>query len=610
MVLFRSRFVLLSAMSALLAACLFLPGLGGGFIFDDRPNIQGNVALHLTELNVDSLLVAAYSFQPGNGSRALSMLSFALDHWRGGGLDPRVFKITNLVIHALTVFALALFLRQLLLLANWSASRAAWAGLLLAGLWAIHPLQVSSVLYVVQRMQTLGTLFLVLAMWAYLLARYAQIEGRRSRMYLGLSGLFWALAFAAKEDAVLLPTYLLVLELTVLRFRAHRPAQENGLRRAWLLMFVVGLLVYLLVVVPHYWHWGAYPGRDFSSYERLLTQARVLVIYIGQILLPLPERLPFFYDDLEISRGLLTPTTTLPAVMLITALLALAWCWRTRRPVFACGVLLFFAGHFMTSNVLNLEMVFEHRNHLPMVGAVLAVGDVFAAAVKHWRMRPAWVAVPTALVFAAVGSATQARAHAWGEPLRFAQYSVDIAPRSERAWLALGGVYADFSGWRPNSPYLEKAIEACRDGAQRVDSALLLSNVVIYKTIKGNVTPDDWKGFHTRLKYVPMTIQNRNVVWTAIRNAQRGIPMDERGVLDTMEIVSARASFTGEENLRLASYVFSNTQYPEEALPYLKRAVKQAAADDPLIVDMLSQLASAGREGWVQQLTQINGAGE
>jgi len=586
---------------ALLATCLLLPGLDGGFIFDDRPNIQENTALHVEELSADNLLTAAYSYQPGKGTRALSMLSFALDHWRGG-LDPKVFKTTNLVIHAVTTFALALLFRRLLMLAQWPARRAMWTALALSGLWAIHPLQVSSVLYVVQRMQTFGTLFAVLALWTYLSAREAQIDGRQGRPYLALTGLFGILAFAAKEDAVLLPAYALVLELTVLRFRAAQPALSRTWRQGYLLATVTGVALYLFVVLPHYWSWGDYPGRTFSSAERLLTQGRVLVMHIGQILLPRPESMTFFYDDLPVSRGLLDPPSTLPALAMIAALLVLAWRWRGQRPIFACGVLLFFAGHALTSNVLNLEMAFEHRNHLPLIGVVLAIGDLVAALTQRWQMRSAWVAGIATLALLATSVVTLNRAHAWGDPLRFALYSVEIAPDSERAWLALGETYASLGGQRAESPYMQKAIDACQAGMKHIDSPLLLSNIVTYKSIQGSVTPADWHHFHERLRKAPMTLQNRNVVWGLILNAQRGVRMDERGVLDTLEIVSSRTAFSTQENLQLASYAFSDTHFPNEALPYLERAIEHAEPDDPLVAKTLSQLESAGHGDWVQRL--------
>src|SRR5690606_15685794 len=111
-------FLLLALMSAVVAGACLVPGLSGGFIFDDRENITQNAALYVSELGGENLLYAAYSFQPGGGTRALSMLSFALDYWRGG-MDASVFKTTNLVIHGLTTLALALFLRRLLQLAQW-----------------------------------------------------------------------------------------------------------------------------------------------------------------------------------------------------------------------------------------------------------------------------------------------------------------------------------------------------------------------------------------------------------------------------------------------------------------------------------------------------------
>src|SRR3546814_15345469 len=107
------------------------------------------------------------------------MLTFSLDYLRAGGPEPAIFTSTNIVIHALTACALAWFFRSLLLISGVPGERARWCAPVLALAWAAHPLQVSSVLYAVQRFQTLGTLFLVRALWAYLNARPASSEERR-----------------------------------------------------------------------------------------------------------------------------------------------------------------------------------------------------------------------------------------------------------------------------------------------------------------------------------------------------------------------------------------------------------------------------------------------
>src|SRR5690606_30189310 len=110
----------------------------------------------------------------------------------------------------------------------------------------------------------------------------------------------------------------------------------------------------------------------------LLTQPRVLCMYLGQILWPLPQHMPFYYDWVQPSRSLLQPWTTAPAIATLSALLALAWWARVRQPLFALGVFLFFAAHTITSNVVALELAFEHRNHFALIGAVLAVGSVLS----------------------------------------------------------------------------------------------------------------------------------------------------------------------------------------------------------------------------------------
>jgi len=597
------RFPIVAIIAALLAVGLFVPGLGGGFIFDDRPNILDNASLHVAKAGVEDFLYGAYSFQPGNGSRSLSMLSFAMDYWRGG-LDPSVFKTTGLFIHGLTVLALALFFRRLLPFGGWPQQMVAGSAMVLALAWAMHPLQVSSVLYIVQRMQTLVTLFMVLALWAYVCLRQAQIEGGRSRGYGLLTVLFWLLGFASKEDAALLPLYVLLLEFIVLRFHARQPAVARALRLGYMGVAFAGLFAYLFIVVPHYWSWGAYATRDFSSIERLLTQARVLMMYLGQIVMPLPDSMHFYYDDLVISRGIFEPVSTLWSLLAVAALLAWAWLWCGRRPLFAFGMLFFFAAHFMTSNVLNLELAFEHRNHLPLIGIVLAVGDLCMMGLQRLdvnRMQRGGVLLATA-VAALLVTGTVIRAHDWGEPLRFARKSVELAPKSERAWLQLNNVYAERSGLNPASPDFRLALDVCQRGVMAVNSAPLLSNIIIYKTIDGSVRPQDWERFLSRMQAVPMSVQNQYVLWAMLNNVDRGIAMDEKGMLRLIDIVTAKTDFDPNQYLRLGAYIHNETYSPAKALPYLRKAVALSPADDPDIEKMLGELQVAGRADWVREL--------
>ncbi len=368
----QRRFLLLALLCVAAATLPFLFGLPGDFIFDDVPNIVQNGTLQLHSLTPSSLLDVLLYGQLSGQTRILPTLTFALDYYLGNGFNPLIFKVTNLAIHAATTLVLAFLMRNLLLLTDVTKRQAHWTALALALVWAIHPLQVSSVLYVVQRLQTMATLFLVLALLSYLSARQAQMEGNSGRRGWLFTGLLWMMALSCKEDAILLPVYTLALELTVLRFRAADPALTRKFQKSYRLAAALGAAAFFLVIVPHFWAWDAYSGRNFSSAERLLSQGRILCMYLWQILVPLPSHMPFYYDWLPPSRGLLHPWTTLPAWGLLLTLLGVAWHLRQRRPIFSLGIFLFFAGHFVTSNVIGLELAFEHRNHFPLIGIVLA----------------------------------------------------------------------------------------------------------------------------------------------------------------------------------------------------------------------------------------------
>ncbi len=611
MMIHSSRtFLLIAVVLAIAASALFVPGLDGGFVFDDRPNIVFNSALHVTRFNFEDLLYAAYSFQPGNGSRALPMLSFALDHLRGG-LDARVFKETNLFIHAASTFALFMFLRVLLAQVRWKfQQRAAEFALIGALIWAIHPLQVSSVLYVVQRMQTLCNLFVILALWAYVVMRKVQCEGGRSRLYVVLMGLFWVVAMACKEDAILVPAYTFVIELAVFRFAAVRQSIASFWRWSYMLLALCGVFVFIFFAIPHYWTSVAYPGRDFSSFERLMTQGRVLMMYLQQIIIPLPDSMPFYYDDFSVSRGWMNPSTTLFSWLALAALVTWAVSWLRRRPLFSLGILFFFAGHFLTSNILNLELAFEHRNQIPMIGIFLAALDLSTFLFGKMRYaRSLSASVTLVAIIGALTLATLQRSYMWGEPLRFAQKSVEVAPLSGRAWMVLGSAYAERSGLDPSSPLLQKAISTSEAGVERTGSVPLIANVITFKGIAGQDNTGEWRLFIERLRTAPMSVENVNTLWVMLGNAERGRDVDQARLLEMIEIIGARKALATGEYLRIGAYIHNETLHPYKALPYLKAAVASSEPGDPDITKMIRELKEAGRQDWVIQLSEVRPEG-
>jgi hypothetical protein len=602
------KFLLASLIVALFSGLFFTPGLPGEFIFDDIPNITTNQALHLTQLNAEALGKVLTGLQLSGTTRSLPMLSFAVDYWRASGPDPLTFKTTNILLHALTALVLAWFFRSLLLVACVPGTRIQWLAPSLALAWAVHPLQVSSVLYVVQRLQSMGTLFLVLALWAYLLARQAQIEGRPGRMGMLLALLLWVVAMGCKEDSALLPAYTLALELTVLRFAAADPRLTNMLRRSYLLAIAVGAATYLLVIIPHFWQGQAYLGRDYTAPERLLTQGRVLCMYLWQILVPWPGYMTFYYDWIQPSRSLWHPWTTLPAITLVLALLGIAWRLRSRRPLFSLGVLLFFSAHFITSNVIGLELAFEHRNHFALVGAVLAVGSLLAHVSLRLHIRPVMQAIGCTSVIVVLVGATLLRAHTWNSTLSIARIATEYAPGSGRAWTQLCASHFSAGGGAiQDNPRLDEAIESCTAGSAAVPQSLNSPTLlIVLKSLRGDVTPQDWNHLQQRLKTAPMTSDNARIFMILTFHARKGVKLDKQELLETLASLAGRGALGPFNTASIGYFIMNDLSEPDLAIPYFVEAIEANPPNDPFPRQLGAELRAKGRPDLAEKIETLN----
>ena len=172
----------------LATAIVFYPGLSGDFLFDDYPNIVSNPKIQISELSTASLITAAHAFDPGLYGRPLATISFALDYLQGGK-HPRSYKVSNLILHLFNAGLIFLLCSQLLRLTQAGKPLNAFAPLAIALIWAVHPLQISTVLYVVQRMEILSLSFVLLGLITYIHGRQRQKSGKGGWAWLFASGL-------------------------------------------------------------------------------------------------------------------------------------------------------------------------------------------------------------------------------------------------------------------------------------------------------------------------------------------------------------------------------------------------------------------------------------
>ncbi len=501
-----------------LITAVFYPALSGSFIFDDYPIFIDNGVFHTDHWDW-AALQNIWSWSQANIHRPLAMVSYALNYAFGGSIFG--FKATNLAIHLVnTVLLTALATR--LLRACWPADNgdaaaherrtAAWA-MVLATAWALHPLQVSTVMYVVQRMELLGFIFTLLALLAYWRARQLQMQGLQAWPWLLAVLASIGVGYMAKETIVLVPGYALLLELTVLRFGASRSATQ----RAWKWFYAVGSVAAVAVVVfyliPHYMmNPGAFANRTYTAGERELTQLRVLPMYIGWSILPIPTQLHFYYDNYLVSTGWLHPASTLLGGMFLLALLGLAVVARRRRPLFALGIAWFFVAHLITSAPLSLELVFEHRNYPSLFGILLAVVDLI-----WWATRSAHPRLPAILgtVFiVSLGFFTVLRAATWGNPLQLALTLAHDNPTSPRASYDLARLYMDMSQSDPDSPLFGRSIRELERGAALPTSSPLPEQALLLTAAAQGMPPQQewWDSLLHKLETRPLGSQERRAL--------------------------------------------------------------------------------------------------
>jgi hypothetical protein len=454
--------------AALLVAAVYLPGIHGGFAFDDYPNIVGNTSLHTGE-GWSDWLAAALSSPARDLPRPLAMLSLAIDLRLGGG-DPLWFKLVNIAIH-LGNFGLCYLLAVRLFARGFPDRDPKWPALLASGAWALHPVNATAVLYVVQRMESLSHLFVFAGLWGYCRIRERQqsTDGGWWRLYATILACTVA-GVGAKESAVLLPLYALWLEVCLFRFQG--PGSKKRLQLFYVLVLVLPALVGLAWLLPKYLAPAAYAARDFDVVQRMLTECRVLFLYLRWILLPDVAQLSFYHDDIMVSRGLLAPPTTIAAIAGLMGVACMAVFSCRRWPLVALGIGWFLCAHLLTATFLPLEIAFEHRNYFASFGVCLA----FVAALLPVASRPqvrAWTRVAAVGLVGCLALQTHLRAREWSDPVSFATSEAAKHPSSPRATYFMGWMLSNATGFRSDSPMYRPAIDALENARSLPDAGVL-----------------------------------------------------------------------------------------------------------------------------------------
>ena len=417
--------------------------LNASWHFDDEPNILLNPSLHLTNFHLKSLaetFISRSDWSAPKLYRPISCFTLALN-WYFGQDDPTGYHLVNIGIHIITAFFLFLVLLQIMQLITTSKeenSKKYFVALLAATLWATAPIQTQAVTYIVQRMASLAAMFTILAIYSYLKAR----TEKKSIRWSALTFLFFLAGIGSKENAIMLPASLLFLEFSF--FRHHLSNKKIG----WIA--VASSITLLLGLLAAHFLLGrnilnifdlsrlidSYEGRSFTLHERILTEPRIVLMYLSQIFIPLVSRLSLVHD-IQLSTSLFTLWTTLPAIITIFILIGLSIFFLKKHPLFCFPVLFFFLNHIIESTILPLELIFEHRNYLPSFFLFLPISFLIGQAIytpnKFSSVGRFAIATGTVCFLILFGQATYTRNFTWANENTLWKDATEKAPNSARA---------------------------------------------------------------------------------------------------------------------------------------------------------------------------------
>lgn len=401
------------------------------FYLDDFSSIQENPIIYQWQGTIQEL----WQFAP---MRTIGYLSFALNYqfhqFQVGG-----YHIVNISIHILASLAVWGFLISLVrtpaLKDNLSPQAQLWLPLVTALFFALHPLQIQAVTYIVQRLASLAALFYITAMMAYVYARLAQ-NILPKILWIGLLVLCMGLGILTKQNTATLPFALLLIELV---FFPHH------LRRLLIIAsFAMISLIGIWVILALSFQYNPFSlqamqvlTKETTTISResyLATQFSVLWTYIKLFFYPIGLHIDYAYP---ITESILSPQALLAlvghVVLIVFALFSLR-----RLPIVAFGILFYYLAHAVESSVIPIrDVVFEHRTYLPNLGLLAAFAWLLVVQVPRWLDKNTAI-IGILVITLGLAAMTWMRNEVWRHPIALWQDNVEQSPSKKRAWVILG----------------------------------------------------------------------------------------------------------------------------------------------------------------------------
>lgn len=392
------------------------------------------------------------------GYRKIAYLTFLINRWINPE-DPLNYRVLNILIHIMNSVLVYVVAWVTLRLPGWKEKYGGHGypvALISATVFALHPININAVAYIVQRMTSLSAMFVLLALLSYIVARTCSGKGRAAVFY-AVTLICIFLGVFSKENAVLaVPLIMLYDYVFLMRFDAKEVLRKKyaGLAIGVFSLAVLGIL--LRFYKPIFGISGLFLKMNqpimntgwtasdvyWTPLQHILTEFRVVGRYLFLLILPLPRFLVFDWWGFPVSTGVAEPISTVLSMAVIIGVISFALYARKKLPFLFFGIVWYFLALSLESFVvLGSDLYFEHRNYLPAAGLIFGSSAQMMTVFKGKAVKQQLLWVVVLLLSAMLGVLTFQRNLVWKDSITLWKDTVEKAPGNIRAIAALGNSY-------------------------------------------------------------------------------------------------------------------------------------------------------------------------
>jgi Flp pilus assembly protein TadD len=414
---------LLSLLLFVLTVCVFMPALQGNFLYFDE-HVYVMINSHVNSgLSWTNVLWAFTSLDYANW-HPLTWISHMTDV-QIYGLNPWGHHLTNVLLHALNTVLVFLVFRRM--------TGAGWRSLIVALLFGLHPLRVQSVAWISERKDVLSTFFWLLTMWTYIkFAEESKTQGRKTKLFYGLTVLFFVMGLMSKTMLVTLPFVFLLLDFWPLKRWEQKNKWNLFFEKIPFFLLTITVSIIAYIAQQKGGMIGQLPNLHFS--DRFGNALISYVRYLGKFFWP--ENLCIDYTH----PGHWPIIEVVAASLFLVCVSILVLMVRRGKPYLLVGWFWYLGTLVPVINLVQLasQSIADRYTYIPLIGIYMLLVWEACELTKPWRHQVIILSTIATVMFVVCITRTRHEISFWKDDVTVWSHAVAVTKDNFMAHNNLG----------------------------------------------------------------------------------------------------------------------------------------------------------------------------